>query len=102
MCQSGEGEAEGNLFLAGRDSNFFGGIIAQIAAKDMETVVIQHQPGLLRFSYLNELLHKLSDMNVKYSSQCTIPKTAQSYSQVEIESGKWFEDLFYGDGSFKE
>ena len=65
MCQSGEGEVQGAVPCWKRDSNFFGGIIAQIAAKDIRTVVIQHQPGLLRFSYLNELLHKLSDMNVK-------------------------------------
>ena len=65
MCQSGEGEVEGAVPCWKRDSNFFGGIIAQIAAKDIRTVVIQHQPGLLRFSYLNELLHKLSDMSVK-------------------------------------
>ena len=65
MCQSGEGEVEGAIPCWKRDSNFFGGIIAQIAGKGIDTVVIQHQPGLLRFSYLNELLLKLSEMDVK-------------------------------------
>ena len=65
MCQSGEGEVEGAIPCWRRDSNFFGGIIAQIAGKGIDTVVIQHQPGLLRFSYLNELLLKLSEMDVK-------------------------------------
>ena len=65
MCQSGEGEVDGAIPCWKRDSNFFGGIIAQIAGKGIDTVVIQHQPGLLRFSYLNELLLKLSEMNVK-------------------------------------
>ena len=65
FCQSGEGEVENAIPCWQRDSNFFSGIIAQIAAKGIETVVIQHQPGLLRFSYLNELLLKLSDMEVK-------------------------------------
>lgn len=65
MCQSGEGEVEGAIPCWTRDSNFFGGIIAQIAGKGIDTVVIQHQPGLLRFSYLNELLLKLSEMEVK-------------------------------------
>jgi len=65
MCQSGEGEVEGAVPCWQRDSNFFGGIIAQVAAKDIKTIVIQHQPGLLRFSYLNELLLKLHDMEVK-------------------------------------
>ena len=65
MCQSGEGEVEGAIPCWKRDSNFFGGIIAQIAGKGIDTVVIQHQPGLLRFSYLNELLLKLSEMEVK-------------------------------------
>ncbi|MBJ63211.1 MAG: hypothetical protein CMB55_00235 [Euryarchaeota archaeon] len=65
LCQSGEGDVEGAIPCWQRDSNFFGGIIAQVAAKGIDTVVIQHQPGLLRFSYLNELLLKLADMNVK-------------------------------------
>jgi glycosyltransferase involved in cell wall biosynthesis len=65
LCQSGEGEVEGAIPCWTRDSNFFGGIIAQIAGKGIDTVVIQHQPGLLRFSYLNELLLKLSEMDVK-------------------------------------
>ena len=65
MCQSGEGKVEGAIPCWKRDSNFFGGIIAQIAGKGIDTVVIQHQPGLLRFSYLNELLLKLSEMDVK-------------------------------------
>jgi glycosyltransferase involved in cell wall biosynthesis len=65
MCQSGEGDVEGAIPCWQRDSNFFGGIIAKIAAKGIDTVVIQHQPGLLRFSYLNELLMKLDEMNVK-------------------------------------
>ena len=65
MCQSGEGEVEGAIPCWTRDSNSFGGIIAQVAAKGIDTVVIQHQPGLLRFSYLNELLLKLADMDVK-------------------------------------
>ncbi|MFL2961470.1 MAG: glycosyltransferase [Candidatus Poseidoniaceae archaeon] len=65
MCQSGEGEVEGAIPCWKRDSNFFGGIIAQIAGRGIDTVVIQHQPGLLRFSYLNELLLKLSEMDVK-------------------------------------
>ncbi|MDC0557303.1 hypothetical protein OAO34_05910 [Candidatus Poseidoniaceae archaeon] len=65
MCQSGEGEVGGAIPCWKRDSNFFGGIIAQIAGKGIDTVVIQHQPGLLRFSYLNELLLKLSEMDVK-------------------------------------
>ena len=65
MCQSGEGEVEGAIPCWKRDSNFFGGIIAQIAGKGIDTVIIQHQPGLLRFSYLNELLLKLSEMDVK-------------------------------------
>ena len=33
MCQSGEGDVEGAIPCWKRDSNFFGGIIAQIAAK---------------------------------------------------------------------
>lgn len=65
MCQSGEGEVEGAIPCWSRDSNFFGGIIAQIAAHDIRTIVIQHQPGLLRFSYLNELLIRLNEMEVK-------------------------------------
>ncbi len=65
MCQSGEGEVEGAVPCWLRDSNFFGGIIAQIAAHDIRTIVIQHQPGLLRFSYLNELLIRLNEMEVK-------------------------------------
>jgi len=65
MCQSGEGEVEGAIPCWTRDSKFFGGIIAQIAAKGIDTIVIQHQPGLLRFSYLNELLLKLAEMEVK-------------------------------------
>ncbi len=65
LCQSGEGEVEGAIPCWKRDSNIFSGIIAQIAAKGIDTVVIQHQPGLLRFSYLNELLLKLAEMEVK-------------------------------------
>ncbi len=65
MCQSGEGDVEGAIPCWGRDSNAFEGIIAQVAAKGIEQMVIQHQPGLLRFSYLNELLLKLSEMGVK-------------------------------------
>ncbi|MDC3047826.1 hypothetical protein OA191_00730 [Euryarchaeota archaeon] len=65
LCQSGEGEVTGAIPCWTRDSDFFGGIIAQIAAKGIEKVVIQHQPGLLRFSYLNTLLLKLADMDVK-------------------------------------
>ena len=65
MCQSGEGDVEGAIPCWNRDSNSFEGIIAQIAVKGIDTVVIQHQPGLLRFSYLNELLLKLADMEVK-------------------------------------
>lgn len=65
LCQSGEGDVEGAIPCWKRDSKFFSGIIAQIAAKGIDTIVIQHQPGLLRFSYLNELLLKLSDMEVK-------------------------------------
>ncbi len=65
LCQAGEGEVEGAIPCWNRDSKFFSGIIAQIAAKGIDTVVIQHQPGLLRFSYLNELLLKLAAMEVK-------------------------------------
>ena len=65
LCQSGEGEVEGAIPCWKRDSNFFSGIIAQIAAKGIDTVVIQHQPGFMRFSYLNELLLKLSEMEIK-------------------------------------
>ena len=65
LCQSGEGEVEGAIPCWNRDSKFFSGIIAQIAAKGIDIIVIQHQPGLLRFAYLNELLLKLSEMNVK-------------------------------------
>ena len=65
LCQSGEGEVDGAIPCWKRDSKFFSGIIAQIAAKGLDTIVIQHQPGLLRFSYLNELLLKLSEMEVK-------------------------------------
>jgi glycosyltransferase involved in cell wall biosynthesis len=65
MCQSGEGDVEGAIPCWQRDSNFFGGIIAQVAAKDIKTIVIQHQPGFMRFSYLNELLLKLHEMEVK-------------------------------------
>ena len=65
LCQSGEGEVEGAIPCWKRDSNVFSGIIAQIAAKGIDTVVIQHQPGLLRLAYLNELLLKLSEMEVK-------------------------------------
>jgi len=65
MCQSGEGEVEGAIPCWIRDSNSFEGIITQIAAKGIETIVIQHQPGLLRFAYLNELLLKLANMEVK-------------------------------------
>jgi glycosyltransferase involved in cell wall biosynthesis len=64
MCQSGEGDVEGAIPCWDRDSNLFEGILAQIAFKGIDTVVIQHQPGLLRFSYLNELLLKLADMDV--------------------------------------
>jgi len=65
LCQSGEGEVQGAIPCWKRDTKFFTGIIAQIAAKGIDTIVIQHQPGLLRFSYLNELLLKLSEMEVK-------------------------------------
>ena len=65
MCQSGEGEVKGAIPCWIRDSNSFEGIIAQVAAKGIDTVVIQHHPGLLRFAYLNELLLKLADMEVK-------------------------------------
>ena len=65
LCQSGEGEVEGAIPCWERDSDSFTGIIAQVAAKGIDTVVIQHQPGLLRFSYLNQLLLKLSDMDVR-------------------------------------
>ena len=65
LCQSGEGEVQGAIPCWKRDSKFFSGIIAQIAAKGIDTVVIQHQPGLLRFAYLNQLLLKLSEMEVK-------------------------------------
>ena len=65
LCQSGEGEVEGAIPCWNRDSRFFSGIVAQIAAKGIDTVVIQHQPGLLRFAYLNELLLKLAEMEVK-------------------------------------
>ena len=64
-CQSGECDVDGAIPCWQRDSNCFCGIIAQIAAKGIDTVVIQHQPGLIRFSYLNELLLKLADMEVK-------------------------------------
>jgi glycosyltransferase involved in cell wall biosynthesis len=65
MCQSGEGEVDEAIPCWNRDSNAFEGIIAQVAAKGIDKIVIQHQPGLLRFSYLNELLLKLSEMEVK-------------------------------------
>lgn len=65
MCQSGEGEVEGAVPCWSRDSRFFEGILAQIAAKGLDTIVIQHQPGLLRFAYLNELLIRLSEMEIK-------------------------------------
>ncbi len=65
LCQSGEGEVEGAIPCWIRDSNSFEGIIAQIAVKGIDTIVIQHQPGLLRFSYLNELLLRLAQMDVK-------------------------------------
>ena len=65
LCQSGEGEVQGAIPCWKRDSKFFSGIIAQIAAKGIDTIVIQHQPGLLRFAYLNQLLLKLSEMEVK-------------------------------------
>tara|TARA_B100001564_G_C20555502_1_gene631177 strand:+ start:57 stop:1100 length:1044 start_codon:yes stop_codon:yes gene_type:complete len=65
LCQSGEGEVQGAIPCWKRDSKFFSGIIAQIAAKGIDTIVIQHQPGLIRFAYLNELLLKLEEMEVK-------------------------------------
>lgn len=65
MCQSGEGEVDGAVPCWSRDSRFFEGILAQIAAKGLDTIVIQHQPGLLRFAYLNELLIRLSEMEIK-------------------------------------
>tara|TARA_B100000767_G_C19767957_1_gene538566 strand:- start:1903 stop:2862 length:960 start_codon:yes stop_codon:yes gene_type:complete len=65
LCQSGEGEVENAIPCWIRDSNSFEGIIAQIAVKGIDTIVIQHQPGLLRFSYLNELLLRLEEMDVK-------------------------------------
>lgn len=65
MCQSGEGEVEGAVPCWSRDSRFFEGILAQIAAKGLDTIVIQHQPGILRFAYLNELLIRLSEMEIK-------------------------------------
>tara|TARA_B100000989_G_C19529500_1_gene468829 strand:- start:729 stop:1769 length:1041 start_codon:yes stop_codon:yes gene_type:complete len=65
MCQTGEGSVEGAVPCWSRDSRFFEGIIAQIAAKGLDTIVIQHQPGLLRFSYLNELLIRLKEMEVQ-------------------------------------
>lgn len=64
LCQSGEGDVEDAKPCWQRDSNNFSGIVAQVAAKGIDTMVIQHQPGLLRFSYLNELLLKLAEMNV--------------------------------------
>lgn len=67
LCQKGEGEkgSEGVIPCWERDSNDFSGILSQISFLGIEKVVIQHQPGLLRFSYLNELLLVLSRMEIK-------------------------------------
>ena len=65
LCQSGEGEVEGAIPCWERDSDDFNNLYTQIAAKGIDTLVIQHQPGLLRFKYLNKLLLSLSEMDVK-------------------------------------
>lgn len=67
LCQKGEGERESDGVIPcwERDSNDFSGILSQISILGIEKVIIQHQPGLLRFSYLNELLLILSRMDVK-------------------------------------
>lgn len=58
LCQKGEGESETeNVFPCWkRDSNDFGRLLAIISSNEIDKIVIQHQPGLMRFSYLNELL----------------------------------------------
>lgn len=65
LCQSEEGNPEGAIPCWKRDSNLFSEMIDQFAPNEIDTVVIQHQPGLLRFSYLNQLLLKLAEMNIK-------------------------------------
>lgn len=67
LCQTEEGveEKEGIIPCWKRDSNDFNGILTQISIKNIDTIIIQHQPGLLRFSYLNKLLLILSRMNIK-------------------------------------
>ena len=52
LCQSDEGNPEGAIPCWKRDSNHFSEMIDQFAPNEIDTVVIQHQPGLLRFSYL--------------------------------------------------
>ena len=39
LCQSGEGDVDGAIPCWKRDSKFFSGIIAQIAAKGLDTIV---------------------------------------------------------------
>lgn len=66
LCQKGEGERETEKVFPcwRRDSNDFGRLLAIISSKDINKIVIQHQPGLMRFSYLNELLMIFSRMDL--------------------------------------
>ena len=67
LCQKGEGEKESENVKPcwKRDSNDFGRLLTIISSTDIDTIVIQHQPGLLRFSYLNELLMIFNRMGIK-------------------------------------
>ena len=67
LCQDHEGVVPSKQIIPcwNRHSNDFSGILSQISILNLQTIVIQHQPGLIKFSYLNELLLILSRMEIK-------------------------------------
>ncbi|MDP6870417.1 MAG: hypothetical protein QGI21_06580 [Candidatus Poseidoniaceae archaeon] len=65
LAQKGEGDVDQAIPCWKRDTPYFEEIIAQIISRNIDTVVIQHQPGLFRFKFLNILLLKLAELEIK-------------------------------------
>ncbi len=65
LAQENEGDVGNAVPCWKRDSSNFEELISQIVTRKIKTVVIQHQPGLFRFKYLNSLLLKLADLEIK-------------------------------------
>ena len=60
LCQSGEGEVTGAIPCWTRDSDFFGGIIAQIAAKGIEKSRYPTPTGIAKILLLKHTITETS------------------------------------------